>query len=117
MASKHHRWADVPPETLTPFIGRRFITGDHVTIAQFDLKKGGVVPAHAHANEQVSCVITGALRFKLEGREVVVRTGEMIQIPGDVEHEVEVLEDALVMDVFSPVRQDWLDRTDSYFRR
>ncbi len=114
---RHHRWADIPAESITPAISRRFITGDRVTVAQFQLKKGGIVPAHAHANEQVSCVLSGALKFQLEGREVIVRGGEAIQIPGNVEHQVEVLEDALVMDVFSPLRQDWIDRTDTYFKR
>ncbi len=117
MSVNHHRWAEIGPEAITPAITRRFVTGDRVTVAQFELKKGGVVPRHAHANEQVSCVLSGTLRFTLEGRQVIVRGGEVIQIPGQVEHEVEVLEDALVMDVFSPVRQDWLDGTDHYFRR
>jgi quercetin dioxygenase-like cupin family protein len=46
-----------------------------------------------------------------------VRGGEVLQIPANVRHEVEVLEDALVVDVFSPVRQDWIDGTDGYFGR
>lgn len=117
MSAIHHRWADIPSEAIGPSIGRRFITGDRVTIARFELKKGGVVPKHVHANEQVSCVLSGALRFDLDGREVIVRAGEVIQIPGDVEHAVDVLEDAVVMDVFSPIRQDWIDGTDHYFRR
>ena len=72
---------------------------------------------HAHDNEQVSVVISGALKFKIDGREILVRGGEVMQIPGNVAHEVEVLEDTLVVDVFSPVRQDWIDKTDTYFRR
>jgi quercetin dioxygenase-like cupin family protein len=88
-----------------------------VTIARFELKRGGIVPRHSHENEQVSMVLSGALLFKIDGREVTIRGGEVMQIPGNVAHEVEVLEDALVNDVFSPVRQDWIDKTDSYFRR
>ena len=113
----HHRWSDVAAEQITPAISRRFITGDRVTIARFELKRGGVVPMHSHENEQVTFVLTGALKFKIENREVVVRGGEVLQIPGAVPHEVEVVEDALVVDVFSPVRQDWIDKTDSYFGR
>jgi hypothetical protein len=40
-----------------------------------------------------------------------------MQIPGGIAHEVAVLEDTVVLDVFSPVRQDWLDGTDTYFTR
>ena len=113
----HHRWADVPSEQINESIARRFITGDSLTIGRFELKRGGVVPAHAHANEQISIVISGALLFRIDGRETIVKAGEVIQIPANVPHEVEVLEDALAIDVFSPVRQDWIDKTDNYFRR
>ena len=113
----HHSWSNIPAEQINPSISRQFITGDRVTIARFELKRGGIVPMHAHENEQVSFVLDGALKFKIDGREIIVRGGEVLQIPGTVPHEVEVLEDTLVVDVFSPVRQDWIDKTDTYFRR
>jgi quercetin dioxygenase-like cupin family protein len=113
----HHRWDEIEPEQINASIARQYITGDRVTIARFALKRGGIVPRHSHENEQVSVVLSGALLFKIDGRETKVQTGEVMQIPGNVAHEVEVLEDTLVMDVFSPVRQDWIDKTDTYFRR
>ena len=113
----HHRWADMPPEQINPSISRQYITADRVTVARFELKEGGVVPVHAHENEQVSFVISGALRFTIDGRDIIVRAGELLQIPSHVPHGVDVLEDTLVVDVFSPVRQDWIDKTDTYFRR
>jgi len=113
----HYRWADVPNEQITSTIARRFITGDSVTVGRFELKQGGVVPTHAHANEQISMVISGALRFTIDGTDTIVRSGELMQIPGNAAHGVEVLEDTVVVDVFSPVRQDWIDKTDSYFKR
>jgi len=113
----HHRWADVPSEQINESIARRFITGDSVTVARFELKQGGVVPSHSHPNEQISIVLSGMLLFKIDGRDIVVKAGEMMQIPGNVAHEVSVLEDTLVFDVFSPVRQDWIDKTDTYFKR
>ena len=113
----HHSWSNIPAEQINPSISRQFITGDRVTVARFELKRGGIVPMHAHENEQVSFVLDGALKFKIDGREIIVRGGEVLQIPGTAPHEVEVLEDTLVVDVFSPVRQDWIDKTDTYFRR
>ena len=113
----HHRWADVPNEQINETVARRFITGDSVTIGRFELKKGGVVPSHAHANEQISMVLSGVLLFRIDGHETVVRAGEVMQIPANVAHEVEVLEDAVAVDVFTPVRQDWIDKTDSYFKK
>jgi quercetin dioxygenase-like cupin family protein len=78
-----------------------------------------VVPKHRHVNEQLTYILEGALRFRLGEdleREVVVRAGEVLHIPGDLPHEAEALEDTLDVDVFHPPRSDWLDGTDSYFR-
>jgi quercetin dioxygenase-like cupin family protein len=112
-----HRWSDIPAESITPSIGRQFITAERVTLARFQLKKGGVVPRHAHEQEQLSYVIEGALTFVVNGQDVLVSAGEVVQIPSWTEHEVRVVEDCLVVDVFSPVRQDWIDKTDTYFSK
>ena len=112
----HHRWSDIPAEQLNPSTLRKYITADRVTIAQFELTRGGVVPRHSHENEQISHVLSGKLKFTINGQPIVVSAGEMLQIPSWIEHEVDVLEDTVVVDVFSPVRQDWIDKTDDYFR-
>src|SRR5919106_103117 len=112
----HYRWSDVPSEAVNPSTMRRYVTGERVTVARFELTRGGLVPRHAHMNEQVTCVLSGALRFTFEGQEIVARAGEVVQIPGMLEHEVDVLEDSIVIDVFSPVRRDWIEKTDDYFR-
>ncbi len=114
---KHYRWADVTEEQMNPATRRRYVTADRVTVARFELARGGVVPKHAHENEQVTCVISGALKFKFGDREVVARAGDVVQIPSWAEHEVEIVEDTVAIDVFSPVRLDWIEKTDSYFTR
>jgi quercetin dioxygenase-like cupin family protein len=110
-----HRWDDVPARDLAPGISRRFLTTQRMTIARFALSRGAIVPAHYHDHEQVSYVVSGALRFRVSGEEILVRAGEALQIPSWAEHGVEVIEDTEVIDMFAPVRQDWLDGTDSYF--
>ena len=112
-----HRWDDLPNKQLAPGIRRRFLTADRVTIARFSLSRGAVVPVHDHDHEQVSYVLSGALRFEVDGREIAVRAGEALQTPSWAKHGVTAVEDAEVIDVFSPVRQDWLDGTDTYFTR
>jgi quercetin dioxygenase-like cupin family protein len=110
----------MPRERVTDQIDRRVITGERMMLAHVYLKKGSIVPRHAHENEQLTYVLEGALRFKIgpEGSEViVVRAGEVLVIPSNVPHEAEALEDTLDVDVFNPPRQDWLDGTDHYFRR
>ncbi len=110
------RWKDLPWEEVTPEISRKIIAGTNEMIAQVFLRKGAVVPEHAHASEQITYILEGALQFRLAGGELVVRAGEVLVIPPNVPHEAVALEDTLDVDVFSPIRQDWLDKTDSYFR-
>lgn len=113
------RWDEVPLENVTDLLDRKLITGDGVMLAHVFLKKGCVVPRHRHENEQFTYVLDGALKFWIgedEGREVVVRTGEVLHIPSNVWHKAEALEDTLDMDIFNPPRADWLDGTDAYLR-
>ncbi len=112
---KHYRWADVPEEQMNASTRRRYVNADRVTVARFELAAGGVVPVHSHENEQVTTVLSGALKFRFPDGEIVVRAGEVLQIPSWVEHGVDVLEDTVAVDVFSPIRSDWVNKTDSYF--
>jgi quercetin dioxygenase-like cupin family protein len=115
-----HRWTDLELETLSPVLSRKLITGNRMMLAQVFLKKGCVVPRHAHENEQFTYLLQGALRFWIgeDEREVIdVRGGEVLHIPSMVPHKAEALEDTLDVDVFSPPRQDWLNKTDAYLRK
>lgn len=113
-------WSDLPLEQLSETISRKLITGDRLMLAHVYLQKGALVPKHQHENEQLTYILEGALRFRLgENLEetVVVAAGEVLHIPSNVWHEAEALEDTLDVDVFSPPRQDWLNKTDDYLRR
>ena len=115
----HYRWDDMPKEQLSDSISRRFITGDKTMLAHVYLKKGAVVPTHHHENEQITYILEGALRFWIGAdgaQEIVVRPGEVLHIPSNVPHKAEALEDTLDVDIFSPPRQDWIDKSDAYLR-
>jgi quercetin dioxygenase-like cupin family protein len=115
-----YRWDDIPHEALSPTIGRKLVTGDTMMLAHVYLKKGAIVPKHQHENEQLTYILEGALKFWIgddQKQEVVVRAGEVLHIPANVHHKAEALEDTLDVDVFSPPRQDWLDKTDAYLRK
>ncbi|TPG64587.1 cupin domain-containing protein [Hymenobacter nivis] len=114
-----YRWDDMPEERMTDLISRRFITGDKTMLAHVYLKKGALVPKHHHENEQITYILEGALRFHLgddQAQEIIVRAGEVLHIPSNVPHSAEALEDTLDVDIFSPPRQDWIDKTDAYLR-
>ena len=111
-----YRWADLSEEQLNPLLTRKLITGDRVMLSELVLKKGCIVPPHHHENEQVSYVLRGTLKFVVNGKEIILHTGDVLHIRSNVVHSAEALEDTLDLDVFSPPRQDWLDGTDQYLR-
>ena len=116
----HVRWDAMPGEPLNDKLTRRYITGQNATLAQFFLAKGCLVPKHEHESEQFTFVLKGCLRFRLgadDGEVVDVRGGEVLLIPAWLPHSAEALEDTEVSDVFSPIRADWLAKSDDYLRR
>lgn len=116
----HYRWDDMPKESLTDLLARRLITSDRMMLAHVYLKKGCVVPKHAHESEQLTYILEGELRFWIGEngeQEVSVRAGEVLVIPSNVPHRAEAIVDSLDVDVFSPPRQDWLDKRDDYLRQ
>ena len=114
---QHHTWNTVKKEDMNSKLWRRIVTGEKAMLAQVFLAKGCVVPLHQHESEQLSYIVEGALKFELEGREVVVRAGEVLVIPSNVPHSAVALEDTMDFDIFSPIRVDWLTGNDAYLRR
>jgi quercetin dioxygenase-like cupin family protein len=114
---KHYTWDSVPLEVMSEVISRKVISGQKAMVAQVFLKKDAVVPEHQHESEQLTYILEGALKFELEGREVIVRQGEVLHIPSNVPHRAVALEDTLDLDIFSPIRTDWLTKDDAYLRR
>jgi quercetin dioxygenase-like cupin family protein len=115
-----YRWDSMKKERVSDMLERRLITGDRVMLAHVYLKKGCIVPKHSHENEQLTYILEGALKFWIgddESEEITVRAGEVLLIPSHVPHKAEALEETLDVDVFSPPRQDWLDKKDDYLRR
>jgi quercetin dioxygenase-like cupin family protein len=113
---KLYKWDEMPEEHVHELFSRRFISGAQMTMARIFLKKGCLVPKHNHESEQLTTVFTGALRFLIDGSEIVVRPGETLVIPAFVFHSAEAIEDTHEVDVFSPIRGDWIDGTDNYLR-
>jgi quercetin dioxygenase-like cupin family protein len=115
-----YRWNDMPKEKVSDVLDRRLITGDSVMLTHVYLKKGAIVPQHNHPNEQITYILEGGLRFWIgedESEVIDVLAGEVLHIPSLVKHKAEALEDTVDVDIFSPPRQDWLDKTDDYLRK
>jgi quercetin dioxygenase-like cupin family protein len=109
-------WHRIPLEELNPLLQRQFIVGQEIMLARVLLKKGCVVPEHSHHNEQLTYILDGALKFWIDGKEIVVHAGEVLCIPANMPHKAEALEDTVDLDVFTPPRADWINKTDQYLR-
>ena len=103
-----HRWDEIALEKITEMISQKIISGEREMLAQIYLKRGAQVPVHAHDSEQMTYILQGALKVLVGGDEITVREGEVLHIPSGVPHQAEALEDTFELDVFSPVRQDWI---------
>jgi quercetin dioxygenase-like cupin family protein len=110
------RWQAEPVEELSPTIGRQLVHTEKMTVAKITLGAGAAVPRHDHVHEQIANVLEGRCRFVVGDEEQVVEAGESLVIPSGVPHEVEALTDAVVLDVFAPLRDDLVRGEDSYLR-
>jgi quercetin dioxygenase-like cupin family protein len=109
-------WHTIPLEELNPLLQRQFVVGQEIMVARVLLKKGCIVPEHSHHNEQLTYILDGALKFWIDGQEIVVHAGEVLCIPAHMPHKAEALEDTVDLDVFNPPRADWINKTDQYLR-
>ncbi|MCS7026306.1 MAG: cupin domain-containing protein [Bryobacteraceae bacterium] len=110
-------WNELEIEQMNPLVQRQVLHTQNMTMARLMLKKGAVVPEHQHINEQISTVLEGSLIFQIAGQEFLVQAGDSMVIPPNVPHSVSASEDSLVIDLFSPRREDWLRGEDAYLRR
>ena len=110
------KWTDIEVEQLTPLLTRQMLSSKRMTVAIVRLKKGCIVPQHSHESEQITSIVEGALEFEINDQTIVLRKGESMVTPSNVPHAARALEDTIDLDIFSPVRWDWVDGTDAYIR-
>jgi len=93
------QWDAIPLEKITEMIARKTIVAGRQTIIQSYLKRGTLVPRHAHTGDQVILVLQGTLRVVVADDDVTVRESEVLSVPAGVPHEAEALDDTFVMDI------------------
>jgi quercetin dioxygenase-like cupin family protein len=114
--TKLHAWLSINREKMSDLVTRQMFHSESMTISRLELKTGAVVPRHNHVNEQISMIVSGVLEFDIDGAKVIVRSGEMLEIPSQVPHSVVAMEDSVAIDIFAPVREDWVRGDDAYLR-
>lgn len=110
-------WDAIEKEVLTDKLTRQTISGENGTIARFIIRQGGFAPPHEHDSEEYCLVMSGAVTFTVDEKEIVGREGEIVIIPPDTTHAVRALEDSVILEFFAPRRDDWLRGEDRYLRK
>ena len=87
---------------------KTLVYGEKTLMTEFHLKKGATIPRHHHPHEQTGYLVSGTLRFYVDGKTFDCEPGDSWCIAGDAEHGVEILDDAVVIEVFAPVRTEYL---------
>jgi quercetin dioxygenase-like cupin family protein len=100
--------ATLPEERVTDKISRKIAAGEREMIVWWSMKAGAHATAHKHPHEQIAWMLKGKMEFRLGSERRTCGPGDVVVIPGGVEHEVFFPEDSEVIDVFSPPREDFL---------
>jgi quercetin dioxygenase-like cupin family protein len=87
---------------------KTLVYGAKTLMTEFRLRTGAALPRHAHPHEQTGYLVQGRLRLSLGADTFEVRPGDSWCIPGGAEHGAEILEDSVAIEVFAPVREDYL---------
>lgn len=87
---------------------KTLVYGDKTLMTQFNLKKESVLPLHSHPHEQTGYLVSGKIKLIIDGNACIAEPGDSWTIKGDVEHQAVILEDSVAIEVFSPVRDDYL---------
>jgi len=87
---------------------KTLVHGEKTLMTEFHLVKGHQLPKHRHPHEQTGYLVKGCIRITIGSEIFVVMPGDCWCIPGDVEHSAEIIEDSVAIEVFSPVREDYM---------
>jgi unsaturated pyranuronate lyase len=107
--AQHLNWSDIPVEHPAEGIERQMVIGERIMIVRFRFVPFLVTPEHTHTHEQMSLVVSGRVRFFIEGKERIASPGDVLHFPPNCLHGATMLdEEVILIDIFSPIREDFL---------
>jgi len=112
IAAQHLNWSTIPVEHPAEGIERQMIVGQNLMICRFRFKPNLETPQHRHPHEQMSIVVSGRVRFFIEGEERICTPGDVLQFPANCLHGATMMDEEVVLiDVFTPLREEFLVNT------
>ena len=111
LSAQHVNWSTVPVEHPAEGIERQMVIGQHLMICRFRFAANLITPEHTHPHEQMSLVISGRVRFFVEGREQIASPGDVLHFPSNCLHGATMMDEEVVLiDIFTPLREDFLEQ-------
>ena len=107
---KLYNWHEVAVEQLGSGITRQLLTVENMMLAQIFVPQGVIFPAHRMSSEQLTLFVKGSAVYESQNNKIEAHGGDIVHIPAGTEHSDQVVEDTIVLDIFSPPRQDWLKK-------
>lgn len=107
--AQHLNWTDIPVEHPAEGIERQMVIGERMMIVRFRFVPLLVTPEHRHPHEQMSLVVSGRIRFFIDGIERIASPGDVLHFPPNTLHGATMMDEEVVLiDIFSPIREDFL---------
>jgi quercetin dioxygenase-like cupin family protein len=107
--ASHLNWSGIPVEQVAEGIQRQMVVGERLMICRFRFAPFLVTPEHEHPHEQMSMVEKGRIRFLVNGVELIAVAGDVLHFPPNCRHGATMMDEEVVLiDIFSPVREDFL---------
>jgi quercetin dioxygenase-like cupin family protein len=104
-------WTTIPSERIADGIDRQLVWGDRMTVCRLRFAPGVVTAVHSHPHEQITLVERGRVRFNVDGRDYTASAGDILNFRSGCQHGATILEDgAVLIDIFSPIREDFRAR-------
>ncbi len=107
---KFYRYDDAPYNAVAPGSENKMVHTEHMSLVTWRFAKGMRGAAHAHPQEQISYVLKGCMEFTTDSGTVTAKVGDQVVFAGNEAHSSVALEDSLVVDIFSSVREDFVER-------
>lgn len=96
-------------ESLPGITQKTLVSGKNTLMAEFRLTGGSALPLHSHPHEQTGYLVSGHMTLRIHDEESDIRPGDSWNIPGSVEHSAVIHEDSVAIEVFCPVREEYLE--------
>ena len=82
--------------------------GENLMMTIVEFEKGTTAPMHSHPHEQISYILEGKFVYRMDGEEKIMEKGDSVYVPSGAKHNVTALENGIILDVFTPIRRDFL---------